>query len=336
MTFPIHRLRRLRKNDAIRRLVRETTLTTDDLIYPLFVVGEDNIRSEMLEISRSYYLSGQYLVEEAKGIKGLGIPAVLLFGIPLENQRDESASLSYSPLGPVQKAAKILKSAVPDLTIITDVCLCEYTTHRHCGIIKDKNIDNDLTLEVIQKIALSHAEAGSDVIAPSAMMDGMVQAIRSILDIHGFSHTLIMPYSVKYASNLYGPFKKSTNSKPVIGKNQTHQIDFANSNQALREAKADIDEGADIIIVKPALTCLDIVYRIKQTYNIPVATYNVSGEYSMIHAAGEKNLIDRDLAIYEILTCMKRAGADMIITYFAKEAANLLNRQRVINTIHAQ
>jgi porphobilinogen synthase len=326
MSFPIHRLRRLRKNDAIRRLVRQTTIATDDLIYPLFVTSEDNIKSEMSEISGSYYLSGQYLTEEAKGISGLGIPAVLIFGIPPENQRDENASLSYSPSGPVQKAVKILKSAVPDLVIITDVCLCEYTIHRHCGIIKDNNIDNDLTLEVIQKIALSHAEAGSDVIAPSAMMDGMVQAIRGILDIEGFSHTLIMPYSVKYASNLYGPFKKSTKSRPTIGKNRTHQIDFANSNEALREAEADIDEGADIIIVKPALTCLDIIYRIKQTYNIPVAAYNVSGEYSMVHVASERNLIDRTAAIYETLTCMKRAGADMIITYFAKEAAEILNR----------
>ncbi len=329
MAFPIHRLRRLRKNEAIRKMVRETALSAGDLIYPLFVVSEDNRRAPMREIPGSYYLSGRHLAEEAKEISGLGIPAVLLFGVPLQSQRDENASLSYSPSGPVQKAVRVLKDAVPDLTVITDVCLCEYTLHRHCGIMEDDRIDNDRTLEIIRKIALSHAEAGSDVIAPSAMMDGMVQAIRSILDEREFSHTLIMPYSVKYASNLYGPFKKSTRSGPVIGKNRTHQIDFANSDEALREAKADIEEGADILIVKPALTCLDIVYRVKQAYGIPVAVYNVSGEYAMIHSASKRNLIDRERAIYEVLMCMKRAGADMIITYFAKETAASLNRQKM-------
>jgi len=324
MVFPVHRLRRLRGKEALQRMVRETKLSQDDLIYPLFVVSEDNVRSEIAEIPGSYYLSGKYLVEEAKEISGLGIPAVLLFGIPPQDQKNDNASLAYSPTGPTQKAARRLKSAVPELIIITDVCLCEYTLHKHCGVIKNDQIHNDMTLELIQKAALSQAEAGSDVVAPSAMIDGMVQAIRSILDAHGYHQTLTMPYSAKFASHFYGPFKRSTQSKPRTSKHKTHQIDFANSNEALREVRMDIEEGADILIVKPALAYLDIIYRIKQNFNIPVAAYNVSGECAMIFAAGEKNLIERDKVILETLTCIKRAGADMIITYFAKKAVRLL------------
>jgi porphobilinogen synthase len=264
-------------------------------------------------------------VDAAKEVIELGIPAVLIFGIPLESQKDENASMGYSPEGAIQKAVRKLKSAAPDLTLITDVCLCEYTVHGHCGVIRDNQIHNDLTLEIIQKCALSHAEAGADVVAPSAMMDGMVQAIRAVLDDCGYHNTLTMPYSAKFASNFYGPFKEGTKSKPKISKHRSHQIDFANADEALREIRLDIEEGADMVIVKPALTCLDIVYRVKQACHIPVAAYNVSGEYAMILAAGERNLIDRDQVMLEILTCIKRAGADMIITYFAKEAARLLH-----------
>jgi len=326
MAFPIHRLRRLRQKETIARMVRETRLSVDDLIYPLFVTTEDNVRSEIREIPGCYFLSGRYLVEAAKEVMELGIPAVLIFGIPLESQKDENASMAYSPQGAIQKAVRKLKSAEPGLTLITDVCLCEHTIHGHCGVLKGDQIHNDLTLEVIQKSALSHAEAGADVVAPSAMMDGVVQAIRAVLDDSGYHDTLTMPYSAKFASNFYGPFKQGTKSKPKISKHRTHQIDFANGDEALREIRLDIEEGADIVIVKPALTCLDIVYRVKQECHIPVAAYNVSGEYAMVLAADERNLIDRDQVVLEILTCIKRAGADMIITYSAKEVARLLHR----------
>ena len=264
------------------------------------------------------------LVEEAKEVSGLGIPAVLLFSIPLESEKDEKASMAYYPEGPIQKAVRELKSAVPELLLITDLCLCEYMIHGHCGVLKDDQIHNDLTLELIQKTALSQAEAGSDVIAPSGMMDGMVQAIRAILDDFKYFYTLTMPYSAKFASNFYKPFKKSTKSIPKISKHQTHQIDFSNGDEALREVKLDIEEGADIVIVKPALAYLDIICNIKKEFNIPVAAYNVSGEYAMILAASERNLIDSDQVMKETLICIKRAGADMIITYFAKDAAKLL------------
>jgi porphobilinogen synthase len=325
MAFPVHRLRRLRQKETIARMVRETTLSVDDLIYPLFVASEDNVRSEIREIPGCCFLSGRYLVEAAKEVMELGIPAVLIFGIPLESQKDENASMGYSPEGAIQKAVRKLKSAAPGLTLITDVCLCEYTVHGHCGVIRDNQIHNDLTLELIQKCALSHAEAGADVVAPSAMMDGMVQAIRAVLDDSGYHDTLTMPYSAKFASNFYGPFKQGTKSKPKISKHRTHQIDFANGDEAIREIRLDVEEGADMVIVKPALTCLDIVYRVKQECHIPLAAYNVSGEYAMILAAGERNLIDREQVMLETLTCIKRAGADMIITYFAREAARLLH-----------
>lgn len=324
MAFPIQRLSRLRQKDTLRRLVRETRLSVDDLIYPLFLVDEENARSEIPQIPGSYYLSGKHLVEEARKLEGLGIPAVLLFGIPLQDRKDDGASISYSPEGPVQKGVRMLKRALPQLTVITDICLCEYTLHGHCGITRNDRIHNDLTLEVIAKAALSHAEAGSDAVAPSAMRDGMVRAIRSILDSGGYHETLTMPYSAKFASHFYGPFKKGTKSSPGVGKHRTHQIDFANSDEALREVRADEEEGADIVIVKPALPSLDIIYRVKQECNIPVAAYHVSGEYGMILAAAEKNLLDIDSAVLESLTCIKRAGADMIITYSAKSVAGLL------------
>jgi len=324
MAFPIHRPRRLRYKETLRKMVRETKLSVDDLIYPLFVVGEDNVKSPLHEIPGCYLLSGKYLVEEAKAISGLGIPAVLIFGIPSESEKDENASGAYSSEGPTQKAVTTLKSAVPELIVITDTCLCEYTSDGHCGIVKDNQIDNDLTLEIIKKAALSQAKSGSDVIAPSGMMDGVVQAIRTTLDDAGYHETLTMPYSAKYASNLYGPFKGATKSKPKISKHATHQLDFANRREALREVRLDIDEGADIIMIKPALFYLDIVWCVKREFDIPVAAYNVSGEYAMILAAGKRHLIDSDQVMLETLICIKRAGADMIVTYFAKSAAGLL------------
>ncbi|MBN1842781.1 MAG: porphobilinogen synthase [Deltaproteobacteria bacterium] len=327
MAFPVHRLRRLRYKETLRRMVRETRLSVDDLIYPLFVVGEDNIKSPMSEIPGCYFLSGDYLIEEAKEVSRLGIPAVLLFGLPSEREKDKNASMAYSPEGATQKAVRKLKSALPQLTVITDVCLCEYTIDGHCGVIRGDQIDNDLTLEIIEKTALSLAEAGSDVLAPSGMMDGVVQAIRTALDDSNYHQTLTMPYSAKFASKFYGPFKEGTKSKPKIGKHSTHQIDVANGVEALREVGFDIEEGADIVIVKPALTCLDIICSVKREFTIPVAAYNVSGEYTMILAASEKNLIDAEDAMLETLTCIKRAGADMVITYFAKEAARLLGEQ---------
>ncbi len=325
MAFPKHRLRRLRQKETLRRMVRETRLSADNLIYPLFVVSEDNVKSDITTIPGCYKLSGTYLVEEAREVYRLGIPAVLLFGIPEESKKDEKATMAYSPEGPTQNAVREIKNAVPELTVITDLCLCEYMSHGHCGVLKNDYIQNDSTLKIIQKTALSQVEAGADVIAPSGMMDGAVQAIRSILDNSNYQNTLTMPYSAKFVSNFYGPFKKCTKSKPSVSKHHTHQIDFANANEALREVKLDIEEGADMVIIKPALTYLDIICKVKQQYNIPVAAYNVSGEYVMLLAAGEKNLIDKDQAMMETLTCIKRAGADMIITYFAKDLARRLN-----------
>jgi len=324
MSFPVNRPRRLRQKETLRRMVRETKLSTDDLIYPLFVVSESNVRTEMKGIQGCCFLSGKHLVEEAKEIADLGIPAVLIFGVPEEKEKDNKASGAYSANGPTQKAVKKLKKKVPELTLITDLCLCEYMKHGHCGVVKGNEINNDMTLALLGKAALSMAKAGSDVIAPSAMMDGMVLAIRSILDDSGYYNTLTMPYSAKFASNYYGPFKEGTKSKPKVGKHHTHQVDYANSDEALREVDLDVEEGADIIIVKPALTCLDIILRVKQEFNIPVAAYNVSGEHSMILAAGERNMLDSEKVMLETLTCMKRAGADMIITYFAKDVARLI------------
>ena len=321
MSFPVVRPRRLRQKDSLRKMARETKLSTDDLIYPLFVISENNVKTPMKHIPGSYFLSGKPLVEEAKEVANRGIPAVLLFGVPEEREKDNKATVAYSPNGPAQKAVKQIKNQVPELTVITDLCLCEYMKHGHCGVIKGDEIHNDLTIDLLAKAALSMAQAGADVIAPSAMMDGMVLAIRSALDDSGYHNTLTMPYSAKFASNLYGPFKKGTKSEPSNGKHVTHQLDYANGDEAVREVDLDIEEGADMIIVKPALTSLDIIYRIKQEFNIPLAAYNVSGEYSMIVSAGEKNMLNKTMVMLETLTCIKRSGADMIISYFAKDAA---------------
>lgn len=324
MTFPAHRPRRLRRTEGIRRLVRETQLSTDALIYPLFVAGEDGIRRPLEALPGIELLSDDHLLEEARLTRDLGIPAVLLFPVPDQSAKDEQASLSWSADGPVQRAVRQIKAAVPELVVIADLCLCEYNLSRHCGLLRDGEIDNDLTLQCIQKSALSLAEAGADVVAPSGMMDGCVRAIRSILDERGYMGVLTMPYSAKFASSLYGPFKAVTNSAPAESKHATHQVDVANSRQALSKIQTDIDEGADMVIVKPALCCLDIVARARQRFEAPIAAYQVSGEYSMILSASGGDTEGRTQLMMESLTCIHRAGADMIITYFAKEAARYL------------
>ena len=322
--FPVHRPRRLRRTENIRRLVRETQLSTDDLIYPLFVAGEEQVKRPLEALPGVNMLSGDHLLEEVRIVRDLGIPAVLLFGIPEDSAKDENASLAYSPKAPVQRAVRQIKNTVPELVVISDVCLCEYHRDGHCGLVRDGEIDNDLTLESIQKSALSLAEAGSDIIAPSGMMDGTVRAIRSVLDGAGYAQALTMPYSAKFHSRLYGPFKDATRSTPAESKHATHQVDVANARQALSKIRMDIEEGADIIIVKPALWYLDIVARARKMFDVPIAAYNVSGEYNMVIAAGRGHSAAATELMLEALSCIKRAGADMIITYFAKDAARVL------------
>ncbi len=325
MGFPAQRLRRLRKNVSMRRMVRETSLSVNDFIQPLFVVEGEKIRREINSIAGNYHLSVDMLVEEARELSDLGIPAILLFGIP--KGKDEKATGAYAPDGIVQKAVRALKSAVPDMLIITDVCLCEHTTHGHCGIISNGYLVNDPTIALIAKTALSHVEAGADIVAPAAMMDGQIHAIRSTLEEHGHHEAVIMAYSAKYASKLYDPFFKHGTQSPVtFGDKRSHQMDFGNSNEAMREIALDIEEGADIIMVKPALFYLDIVYRARERFDLPLAVYNVSGEYAMIQAAAEAGRVDAVAVMQEALTACKRAGADLIISYFAKDAARLINK----------
>ena len=306
-------------------MVRETRLSVDDLIYPMFVVQWTGIRKEIGSLPGNYHLSIDKLIEEVKIIQDLGIPAILLFGVPTE--KDETASGAYQSDGLVQNAVRAIKSNVRDMTVITDVCLCEYTTHGHCGIIKDNYLQNDSTLELIAKTTLSHAEAGADMVAPAAMMDGQVGAMRTILDGNGYENTIIMAYAAKFASKLYDPFfKHGTQSSVAFGDKKSHQMDFANSNEAMKEIALDIEEGADIVMVKPAMFYLDVVYRAKQEFNVPLAVYNVSGEYTMIKSAAEAGRIDEKTVMMEALTSFKRAGADLIITYFAREVAKILNK----------
>jgi len=324
MGFPTQRLRRLRQNEAIRSLVRENRLAPSNFVLPLFVVPGHQVKREIASLPGTYHLSIDCLVEEAIAVRDLGIAAVLLFGVP--ETRDGQASSAYAQHGIVQEAVRALKSTVPDLLVITDVCPCEYTLNGHCGIIRDGYLDNDASLELISKITLSHAEAGSDMVAPASMLDGQIQAMRQVLDTHGFCNLPIMAYSAKFASKLYDPFfKEGTQSSVAFGDKRTHQMDFSNSNEAMREIALDIEEGADIVMVKPALFYLDVVYRAKQEFKMPLAVYDVSGEYSMIDAAARLGRLDRDAIMMEALTCMKRAGADIIITYFAKRAAELLH-----------
>src|SRR3990170_3049407 len=324
MPFPKHRPRRLRKNETIRKMVMETTLSVDDLILPLFVTFGKGIRNEIKSMPGHYQLSVDNLTKEVKEIKSLGIPAVILFGIP--EHKDEVGSEAYNPKGIVQQAIKTIKNKAPELMVITDVCMCEYTSHGHCGIIKQGDVDNDATLELLAKEALSHTKAGADMVAPSDMMDGRVGAIRKILDENNFNHIPIMSYAAKYASAFYGPFREAVESIPQFGDRRSYQMDPANSNEALREVRLDIEEGADIVMVKPALPYLDIIRRIKQEFNCQVAAYNVSGEFSMIKAANKLGWMDGKRAMMESLISIKRAGADLILTYFAKEAAKILYR----------
>jgi len=320
--YPTQRLRRLRYNPLVRNLVRETELSKNDLIYPLFVCPGENVKKEVNSMPGVYQLSIDNLVKECKEVSDLGIPAVILFGIP--EHKDEKGSEAYDPNGIIQRAIRAIKSEVKELLVITDVCLCEYTSHGHCGLLDGENILNDETVSLLAKEAVSHAEAGADITAPSDMMDGRVLAIRKALDYKGFSHIPIMSYAVKYASGYYGPFRDAAESTPAFGDRRSHQMDIANSDEAIREAESDIDEGADIIMVKPAGAYLDIIYRVKHELSIPTAAYQVSGEYSMIKAAGKLDWIDEQRVMMESLTAIKRAGADMILTYFAKDAAKLL------------
>lgn len=323
--FPITRLRRLRSSAALREMVSETTLAPSDFIYPVFVTAGKNVKNPVSSMPGIFQLSRENAVAECRSTFELGVPAVILFGIP--DEKDDSGSGAYDKHGVIQEAIKAIKNEVPELLIATDVCLCEYTSHGHCGVIEDGNVENDRTIELLVKEAISHAESGTDIIAPSDMMDGRVRKIRSGLDSEGFTDIPIMAYSAKYSSAFYGPFREAAESAPQFGDRKTYQMDCRNSDEAMREIQLDIQEGADIIMVKPALSYLDIIRRAKDEFNIPLCAYNVSGEYSMIKSAAANGWIDGEKAMMEMLYSIKRAGADMIITYFAKEASEILNRK---------
>ncbi|MFW6270666.1 MAG: porphobilinogen synthase [Bacillota bacterium] len=321
----IKRPRRLRNSKAVRTLVRETNLRVDDLVYPLFVVPGKGIKEEISSLPENYHLSLDILLEEINKLVETGIRSVILFGVPAaEAEKDEKGSKAWADDGIVQKAIKMIKDKFPQLLVITDVCLCQYTSHGHCGIIKNGKIDNDATLPYLSKIALSHAEAGADMVAPSDMMDGRIKAIRETLDENNLTDVGIMSYSAKYNSSFYGPFREAAHSAPAFGDRSSYQMDPGNSREALKEVKLDIKEGADIVMVKPALSFLDIILKVKENTNIPVAAYSVSGEYSMIKNAASAGLCDEQSMMLEVITSIKRAGADIIITYFAKELAKIL------------
>lgn len=320
--FPTTRLRRLRKNAALREMFRETRLSKSDFVFPLFIVEGSGVRNEISSMPNIFQLSVDEALRECEEVLNLDIRAVLLFGIP--KQKDELGSEAYNENGVIQKALQAIKKRFPELLLITDVCLCEYTSHGHCGLIAGGDVLNDATLELLAKEALSHAKNGADIIAPSDMMDGRVAKIRQTLDENDFTDIPIMAYAAKFASAFYGPFREAAESAPQFGDRKSYQMDGGNSAEAMREIAADIQEGADIVMIKPALVYLDIIRRAKDEFNIPLAAYNVSGEYSMIKAAGEKGWIDADKAMMESLISIKRAGADLIITYFAKDAAKLL------------
>jgi len=324
MYFPIYRPRRLRKNETLRRMVRETKVSPDDFIYPLFITHGRKVRNEISSMPGVAQLSVDLAVAEAKEAYQLGIPAVLLFGIP--KKKDLRGSEGYARSGIIQQAIKAIKDQVPDLVVITDVCLCEYTSHGHCGVVVKGEVDNDATLTLLAKMALSHAEAGVDIVAPSDMMDGRVKAIRETLDKRGFAHIPIMAYAAKHASGFYGPFREAAESTPQFGDRKSYQMDPANVREAIRETALDVQEGADIIMVKPALPYLDIIRAVREEFDLPVAAYNVSGEYSMIKAAVQRGWLEEERVVMEVLTAIKRAGADLIITYFAKDAARLLRK----------
>ncbi|HSJ56762.1 MAG TPA: porphobilinogen synthase [Anaerolineae bacterium] len=341
-TFPSVRPRRLRCSPNFRRMMRETHVTVDDVIYPLFVVHGHDVKREIGSMPGNYHWSVDRLAAEAEEIAGLGLPAVILFGLPAE--KDPIGLENFAPDGIVQQAIRAIKGAVPELFVITDVCLCEYTDHGHCGVLHDRPaychgkglpcgpgslggcLDNDATLEVLSRVALSHAEAGADMVAPSDMMDGRVGAIRAALDGAGYNCTGIMSYAAKYASAFYGPFREAADSPPQFGDRTGYQMDPPNAREALREVALDIAEGADVVMVKPALPYLDIIHRVRDRFDLPVAAYNVSGEFSMVKAAAERGWLDERRTAIELLTGIKRAGADMIITYWAKDVARWVNR----------
>ncbi len=322
MEFPRYRPRRLRRNERLREMVQETVLNPKDFIYPLFVCSGKNKTQPVKSMPGVAQQSVDRIVKECQEVQSLGIPGVILFGIP--ERKDPLGKEAYADSGVVQKAIREIKAKVPELLVITDVCLCEYTDHGHCGVIKEGDVDNDSTLKLLAQEALSHAKAGADMVAPSDMMDGRVGAIRTTLDQNGFSHVAIMAYAAKYSSGFYGPFREAAESTPQFGDRRSYQMDPANSDEALREVELDIREGADIIMVKPAMAYLDVIYRVKQKFGYPVAAYNVSGEYSMIKAAGKNGWIDEARVAAEVLLCIKRAGADIILTYFAKDMAREL------------
>jgi porphobilinogen synthase len=322
MRFPIYRPRRLRRNENFRRLVRETRLSVDDLVMPLFIVPGTRVTNPITSMPGIAQLSIDRAVEECKSIRDLGIPGVILFGIP--ERKDGVGSEAYHEDGIIQRALRTLKEQVPGLLLITDVCFCEYTDHGHCGIIKGQDVDNDATLEILVKEALAHARAGADMVAPSDMMDGRIGAIRQALDREGLPHLPILAYAAKFASGFYGPFREAAESTPQFGDRRSYQMDPPNVEEALREVELDIAEGADIVMVKPALPYLDVIFRVKEKFGYPVAAYNVSGEYAMIKAAALNGWLDEERVMMEALTGIKRAGADMILTYFAKDAARLL------------
>ena len=324
--YPLKRLRRLRYNPLVRDMVRETILTKDDFIYPLFAVPGEKIKNPIKSMPGVFQMSIDVLVEECKEVAALGIPAVILFGIP--EHKDEVGSEAYSPNGIIQQAVRAIKASVKNLVVITDVCLCEYTSHGHCGVLQGEEILNDETVSLLAKEAVSHAEAGADIVAPSDMMDGRIISIRKALDYKGFTKIPIMSYAAKYSSGFYGPFRDAAESAPAFGDRRSHQMDIANTNEALREVESDIEEGADIVMVKPAGAYLDVIYRVKEKFGLPTAAYQVSGEFAMIKAAAQNDWIDGERVMMESLVAIKRAGADMILTYFAKDAAKYLDKTR--------
>jgi porphobilinogen synthase len=324
MTFPTHRYRRLRQSEGILRMVRETSLSTSDLIEPFFVCEGIDERQEISSMPGVFRLSIKNLVSEVKESYALGIPAVILFGVT--DKKDELGSEAYNSDGVVQRAIREIKNTIPEVVVITDACIDEYTDHGHCGIVENGKVLNDATLEVLSKMALTHAEAGADIVAPSDMMDGRIQAIRATLDETGHHETIIMSYAAKYASAFYGPFREAADSSPQFGDRCSYQMDPANRSEGLKEVFQDVEEGADIIMVKPALSYLDIICQVRREINVPVAAYNVSGEYSMVKAAAEKGWIDGEKVMMEILLSIKRAGAQMILSYFSREAAKFLAR----------
>ena len=326
MYYPVFRARRLRETETLRRMVRETRLSVDQFVYPLFVAHGRELHREIASMPGQYQLSVDEMVREVKEVAALGIPAVMLFGIPAA--KDAYGSEAYAADGIIQQAVRAIKDAVSDLVVVTDVCLCEYTSHGHCGVVEQGRVKNDATLELLARTAVSHAEAGADMVAPSDMMDGRVGAIREALDEGGCEDTPILAYAAKYASVFYGPFREAADATPQFGDRRSYQMDPANADEALREVGLDIEEGADIVMVKPALAYLDVLSRVKAEFGVPVAAYNVSGEYAMIKAAGRLGWLDEERTMMEVLTAIRRAGADLILTYFAKDAARLLNERQ--------